>query len=117
MFTYHSPSRNLFSKAVQFIGGNPVNKRNKQVLYLLPDVQIRHGSFGVGYPQVNSLVDFDENGGFTPNSDHYLVSEPFLNNSVEYHEKGHCLWMATSYYRGEIEALVNFIHAYVSRFS
>ena len=84
---------------------------------MLPDVQIRHSAFGVGYPQVNSLVDFDENGGFTSNSEHYLVSEPFLNNEVEYHEKGHCLWSHTSYYRGEIEALVNFVHAYVSRHS
>ena len=87
-------------------------------MYLQPDIQIRHSAFGVGYPQVNSLLDFGDDNVIMPQPDHYLVSEPFLGLSgeVEYHEFGHCLYMQGwgTFYEGEIEAIVNFPYAHVS---
>jgi hypothetical protein len=101
---------------INYIGGFPNDKRNQQVLYLQPDVHIRHGSFGVGYPQVKSLVSTGKNG-IEANPNHSLVSDPFLLDSVELHERGHCMFFSESFYRGEIEAIVNFPYAYVSAMS
>ena len=78
-----------------------------------PDLNLRHGAYGIGYPQVNTLVYSGPNG-IEANTNHFLVSEPFMkSSSAEYHEGGHCLYWDTIY-EGETEALVNFPYAYVS---
>ncbi len=89
--------------------GYPPEKRNRSVLYVQVDVQIRHGAFGIGYPQVNNTYDpfAKENG----NKEHWLLTDP-LKFEVEYHELGHA--QLFSKFRGETEALVNFPHAYVT---
>ena len=110
-------SSQFINIAFNYIGGYPDDKRNKQVLYLQPDLQIRHGSYGVGYPQVNTLVSSGPNGIIAEPSS-ALVADPPLDvgvGSVEYHEAGHCLYgVINSMYDGETEAIVNFPYAYVS---
>jgi hypothetical protein len=39
------------------ISGYPPYLRNKYVLYMNPDLHIKHDSFGIGYPQVNNIVN------------------------------------------------------------
>jgi hypothetical protein len=92
----------------EFFGIAP-DKRNDVTLYLQPDVQIRHGAYGIGYPQVNSLVfpGRDEKGdGKDP-----LVVDP-LTTTAQFHELGHAQQM--SYFRGESEAIVNLPFAYIA---
>ncbi len=89
--------------------GIPPDKRNDVTLYLQPDVQLRNAQFGVGYPQVNSVVvpGSDEMGdGKNP-----LVVDPLTTDS-EFHELGHA--QAMSYFRGEGEAIVNFPYVYIA---
>lgn len=88
--------------------GYPPEKRNKTVLYVQVDVQIRFGVYGIGYPQVNNTYDprTVERG----NKDHWLLTDP-VKNEIEYHELGHA--QLFSKFRGEPEAAVNFLHAYV----
>ena len=82
--------------------------RNKEVLYLQPDLHIRHGSFGIGYPQINQL--YNPNDDEVGNSDHWMMQDP-THDPVEYHELGHAQLMTM--FPGEGEAIVNFPHAYV----
>ena len=82
--------------------------RNKEVLYLQPDLHIRHGSFGIGYPQINQL--YEPNDDETGNSDHWMLEDP-THDYVEYHELGHA--QLITMFPGEGEAIVNFPHAYV----
>jgi len=101
---------------VSNIFGYPKEKRNNYILYVQPDLHIRHGAYGVGYPQINVNMQSGPKGpiidnGMDGQSDHWFVSKPFLQNSVCYHELGHC--NAPIYYRGETEAIVNFFIAYV----
>jgi hypothetical protein len=88
--------------------GYPPEERNRTVLYHQVDVHIRHGAFGIGYPQVNNTYDpyAVENG----NKDHWILTDP-LAFEVEYHELGHGQLM--SMFPGETESIVNFPHAYV----
>ena len=79
-----------------------------------PDVLIRHSAYGVGYPQVNSIVSFGEDSTIRPDTNHYLVAELYLADEIEFHERAHCTFVQPSYYEGEIEAIVNFPYAYVS---
>jgi hypothetical protein len=88
--------------------GYPPEKRNRTVLYQQVDVQIRHGAFGIGYPQINNTFDpYEQADG---NKDHWLLRDPTAFE-VDYHELGHSQLM--SMFRGETEAIVNFPHAYV----
>ncbi|GMI38455.1 hypothetical protein TeGR_g13725, partial [Tetraparma gracilis] len=90
------------------LGGYPIDKRNKHVLYLQPDLQIREVAYGVGYPQINQIVDSGDAGpepkGTPGAADHWLVNDP-VEWSVTYHEAGHC--QLQSFYRGEHEASIN----------
>jgi hypothetical protein len=106
----------FFFIALNFISGFPDWRRNKHVAYLQPDIQIRANSYGVGYPQVNTLVHFD-GGTIKPSPNHDLV-DPFLGTiaDVEFHELGHCVYQqgTGTFFSGEIEAIVNFPYAHVS---
>jgi hypothetical protein len=86
----------------------PPEARNRSVLYHQVDVHIRHGAFGIGYPQVNNTYDPHAEGD--GNQDHWILRNP-LAFEVEYHEMGHAQLM--SMFPGETESIVNFLHAYV----
>lgn len=88
--------------------GYPPEKRNMTVLYLQVDLQIRHGAYGIGYPQINNTHNPTsvENG----NKDHWFIRDPTANE-VDYHELGHAQLFTK--FRGEAEAAVNLPHAYV----
>ena len=100
--------------------GYPHDFRNNYVLYLSVDLYIKHGGYGIGYPQVNDLTPANENGpqpsghGTSPGmATHWLVTDILHErNDVCYHELGHAQHM--SKYRGETEAMVNILYAYVS---
>ena len=88
--------------------------RNRKVLYMQVDVYIRHGVYGIGYPQINNLY----NPKYTSNGN--KVQWFLLNQSpardplfwdTEFHELGHAQLMQV--FPGEGEALVNFPHVYV----
>jgi hypothetical protein len=92
--------------------GYPIGQRNRKVLYLQPDLHIRHPAYGTGYPQVNTLVE----PGKTYDGDvnHWLVRSP-TQWPVAYHELGHAQQRQDSWfqYRGETEAIINFLWAYI----
>ncbi len=88
--------------------GYPPEKRNKTVLYVQVDLQIRHGAFGIGYPQINNT--YDPRTVELGNKNHWLLTDP-VKFETEYHELGHA--QLFSKFRGETEAAVNFPHAYV----
>jgi hypothetical protein len=107
-----------YEKAMEGInemnGYLPTSVMNKHTLYLQPDLQIRRVAYGVGYPQINQLLNCNEQGpmadGVPGASSHWLVNDP-VEWSVTYHEAGHC--QLQSMYRGETEASNNLFHAYV----
>jgi len=96
--------------ASEFVG-IPISKRNDYLAYVQPDLHIRAEAYGVGYPQINNLVSSSANG-IDANPDHWMVSSPYNENSVFWHELGHCLF-GLNHYRGEAEAIVNALYAYI----
>ena len=52
--------------------GIPISKRNDYLAYVQPDLHIRAGGYGVGYPQINNNV-LSGPGGILPNPDHWMV--------------------------------------------
>jgi len=89
-------------------GGFAPEVRNRKVLYLQNDLHIKHGAYGVGYPQVNTL--YDPARTYDGNHDHWLVRNP-TGWPVCYHELGHAQLL--SQYRGETEAIINFMFTYI----
>ncbi|MCH9680612.1 MAG: hypothetical protein K0V04_04190, partial [Deltaproteobacteria bacterium] len=77
------------------------------VLYMQPDVWIRHGAGGIGYPQTNFSFDPQDIQDGTTN--HYYFTAPV--QQLEMHELGHA--QLPTMFRGETEAIVNFPMAYV----
>lgn len=105
---------------VSEIAGYPPDKRNNYVLYVQPDLHIRAGAFGVGYPQVNNLINADENGpkndpesAPTGMSSHWFIADGGFSvfSDTCYHELGHC--QLQTMYDGETEASNNLFSAYV----
>merc|ERR1740124_1067580 len=92
--------------SVSELVGVPIEKRNKHVLYVQPDLHIKSFSFTMGYPQVNILMESGPNGP-TTNPSHFLVAKPYLDWYVTWHELGHCI-IRGNQYRGETEAIINF---------
>lgn len=90
----------------ELFGWEP-EERNDVVLYMQPDVWIRHGQGGIGYPQIN--FSFDPADIRDGNREIYLLNDPV--NQLELHELGHA--QLVTKFRGETEALVNFPMAYV----
>jgi len=92
--------------SVSELVGVPIEKRNKHVLYVQPDLHIKHGSYGVGYPQVNQDMKSGPDGPVAKPS-HFFVAKPYLDWPTTWHELGHCI-IRQNNYRGETEAIVNF---------
>jgi len=97
--------------------GIPPERRNRQVLYIQPDLQLRGSSFGIGYPQqVNNLANSkhiasdngDKNVWYLNNM---TDGEKSLEQHVWSHELGHA--SAMSMFPGEKEAIVNFPLSYI----
>jgi len=90
--------------------GYPIEHRVRgpHMLYLQPDLHIKHGAYGIGYPQVNTL--FSATQTYNGNHGHWLVTNP-TGWAVCYHEMGHAQLM--SMYRGEVEAINNYMMTYI----
>ena len=93
-------------------------------LYLAPDVHIRHAAYGTGYPQVNTLVDAEVGVLLQPSmwsrlsydGNHPIwLLQDVMQWYVCWHELGHTQQRqaASFQYRGETEAIVNFLMAYL----
>ncbi|MCH9681525.1 MAG: M60 family metallopeptidase [Deltaproteobacteria bacterium] len=90
----------------EFTGRTP-EERNDIVLYMQPDVWIRHNAGGIGYPQINLTYNpRDIRDGTTNN---FYLTAPV--NQLEMHELGHS--QLFTMFHGEGEALVNFPMAYI----
>ena len=92
--------------------GIPISERNDYLAYVQPDLHIRASAYGVGYPQINNLVSSGPNG-IEADPDHWMVASPYIEDSVFWHELGHCILGLNDYYRGETEAIVNVPYAYI----
>ena len=97
-------------KETSNIFGVPPEMRNKHILYVQVDVDIKYSVFGVGYPQINQATTSGPDGPLA-NKGHFFVSKPFLQWDVLWHEWGHC--NVVGVFGGEREATVNFPYAYV----
>jgi len=93
---------------VSEITGRP-KIRSKVVLYHQIDVIMRGGAFFPGYPQSNYNWDplKEENG----NKDHWFLKGPQHARYELFHEMGHMERITK--FKGETEALVNFLYVYV----
>ncbi|MDZ4679930.1 MAG: M60 family metallopeptidase [Saprospiraceae bacterium] len=82
--------------------------RNNQVLYVMLDVQIKHGAYGIGNPQINNPYSpYDVQNG---NSQHWFLKPGAANMwESEFHELGHAQAMVK--FPGEEEAIVNLLSA------
>ncbi len=83
--------------------------RSKVVLYHQIDVIMRGGAFFPGYPQSNYNWDplAEEDG----NKDHWFLKGPQFARYELFHEMGHMERITK--FKGETEALVNFLYVYV----
>ena len=79
--------------------GVPIENRNKHVLYLQPDLHIKKDVYGVGYPQVNTVIESGANGpiadGPVGRSMHWLVATPFLADDTCWHEVCSSMYKST----------------------
>ncbi len=81
---------------------------NNQILYIMPDVQIMYGGYGVGFPQINNPYSpyTVQNG----NSQMWFLRPGAANMwESEFHELGHSQSMGK--FVGEEEAIVNLLSA------
>ncbi|WP_144394586.1 M60 family peptidase N-terminal accessory domain-containing protein [Pleionea sediminis] len=91
---------------------------NSVALYQIVDARIRHGAYGIGYPQSNFTYDVSmsnqpENAG--SGMKHYFLVNPIDQKgsfSVEYHEMGHA--RIKQAFNGETESIVNIISVYIA---
>jgi len=83
--------------------------RNRTVLYVQPDINIAHGAYGIGYPQVNNI--YNPNAGTNGNSSHYFLTDP-IGWSTTYHELGHA--QLFSKFPGHTESMVNLPYVYIA---
>jgi len=110
----------------EWVGKRP-GDWNHHVLYLKPDFQIKHGAYGMGYPQVNQqLARVDghmrynsdtDNSVWEPNAqgykNHWFVRDP-TGWHVTWHELAHSLQAgALSQNEGDTEAIVNWLQPYI----
>jgi len=88
--------------------------RNRKVLYMQVDVYIRHGVYGIGYPQINNLYN-PKNTSNGNKVQWFLLNQSPARDPLfwdtEFHELGHATLMQL--FQGEGEAIVNFPHVYV----
>ncbi|MEP6647797.1 MAG: M60 family metallopeptidase [Saprospiraceae bacterium] len=82
--------------------------RNNKVLYVMLDVQILHGAYGIGDPQINN--PYNPNDPQNGNSQMwFLVPGQAHMWESEFHELGHAQLMVK--FPGEEEAMVNILSA------
>ena len=109
--------RDMAMDGVSELSGYNPKDRNNYVLYLQPDLHIRAGAYGVGYPQINTNIKSGPSGPIsdTPGKEnHWLVNDPFTTQgSTCLHELGHCTLTELSIYIGETEAVNNYFYTYV----
>ena len=98
---------------IAFWKGYLPSQRNKHIGYLQPDLHIKHGAYGIGYPQVNQLYEPPTRRQYNGNERDGLLHNP-MAVPVEYHEWGHA--QLTSFYRGELEAECNFLYTFVRHY-
>ena len=89
--------------------GPPNNVRNLVTLYVQVDLDIQHGAYGTGYPQINH--GFNPNTPTNGNSSHFFLTD-VLGWSIEFHELGHC--QLFSKFPGHEESMVNLPYVYVA---
>jgi hypothetical protein len=82
--------------------------RNNKILYVMLDVQIKFGAYGIGYPQINNPYSpyTVQNGN---SSMWFLVPGAASMWESEFHELGHSQHMGM--FPGENEAIVNLLSA------
>ena len=103
---------------VSEVFGRPPHTRNKKVCYYQNDITLPGGAHGIGYPQVNFLWNpLSTRVGHRPidgYANSWYIRDPasLAGAQIEFHETGHA--QGPSMYRGEGEAIVNFIHPYVN---
>ena len=90
------------------ITGRP-KVRSKVVLYHQIDVVMRGSAFFPGYPQSN--YNWDPLGEENGNKDHWFLKGPQFARYELFHEMGHNERITK--FKGETEALVNFLYVYV----
>ena len=65
----------LAMEGVREIGGYEAGTENKHVLYIQPDLHIKHGAYGTGYPQVNQNIQCNADGPIgNGQSSHWMVT-------------------------------------------
>lgn len=79
---------------------------DKTLLYVQIDVQMRGNANYPGYPQAN--YPYNPNAKFNGNEDHWMLGGPLHTDWTVFHELGHSVLITK--FRGEVEALVNFMH-------
>jgi len=97
---------------MELLGREPA-ELHRHVLYIQPDLQIKHGAYGIGYPQVNNLISWShlrQPSDLYGDHSHWMVTDA-VGWEVAYHELGHAV--VHSMFRGETESIVNFPHCYV----
>ena len=62
-------------ECVRESGGYEAGTENKHVLYIQPDLHIKHGAYGTGYPQVNQNIQCNADGPIgNGQSSHWMVT-------------------------------------------
>jgi len=74
---------------------------DKHNMYMIADIDIRFGSYSIGYPMSNTPLNYTDVPGPA-----YFINGPGPDDETNFHELGHAL--AFSKFEGEEEALVNF---------
>jgi len=87
-------------------------KAGVHTLYLQPDVSLKHGAYGVGYPQVN--VEWSPTQDYNGNENHWFIRDP-MHSYICWHEVAHVQQRQdyTFQFEGETEAVVNYLFAYI----
>ncbi|MBE0637092.1 MAG: T9SS type A sorting domain-containing protein [Bacteroidales bacterium] len=73
---------------------------DKHNMYMIADIDIRTGSYSIGYPMSNTPLNYTNVPGPA-----YFINGPGPDDETNFHETGHAL--AISKFPGEEEALVN----------
>ena len=93
--------------------GYPPEKRNRKVLYIAVDTDIKANTvFSPGYPQVNHVYDPRTTNFGTGNNKVWLLQDPGPGWRICWHELGHAQQLLG--YNGEGEALVNYLYTFLA---
>ncbi len=95
--------------AVFKVRGLDPEKYDKSLLYVQIDVQMRGTANFPGYPQAN--YSYKPQAKSNGNENHWMLTGPLHADWTVLHELGHSV--SITKFRGEVEALVNFMHVIV----